>query len=133
MKLCLPAVLSLSLPLASAAAFAARPSDPWDGLPVVEPAATNLAVQLLLPDCVAPGETAVGRVAWSNLLSGAVVEAPAFTVEAAGGVRFAGDAASLPLAAASPVGPNSSGEAAFEFAADAANRLTLRMADSGAP
>ena len=39
-----PGAVLLAVIAGAAAAFAARPPDPYDGLPVVEPAATNLSV-----------------------------------------------------------------------------------------
>ena len=57
-----PGAVLFAVIAGAAAAFAARPPDPYDGLPVVEPAATNLSVQLILPDFVEPGVAAEGRI-----------------------------------------------------------------------
>ena len=117
----------------AATAFAARPPDPYDGLPVAEPAATNLSVQLILPDFVEPGVAAEGRIAYSNLLSAAVVSSPTFTLDATGGTKFADGTERLVVNAASDLPPGAKGEARFSFTALSSHTISLSIRDSNAP
>ena len=128
-----PGAVLLAVIAGAAAAFAARPPDPYDGLPVVEPAATNLSVQLVLPDFVEPGVAAEGRVAYSNLLSSAVVSAPVFTLDATDGTKFADGTDRLVVNAASNLTPGGKGEARFSFTALSSHKISLSIRDANAP
>ena len=128
-----PGAVLLAVIAGATAAFAARPPDPYDGLPVVEPAATNLSVQLVLPDFVEPGVAAEGCVAYSNLLSSAVVSAPVFTLDATDGTKFADGTEKLIVNAASNLPPGEKGEARFSFTALSNHTISLSIRDSNAP
>ncbi|MBR1870560.1 MAG: PKD domain-containing protein [Kiritimatiellae bacterium] len=120
-------LLASALIIAAAAyARAARPLDPYSGLDKIAPSVTNLAAHLVLPDFVQEGSTARGVVAYSNLLSTAVLDAPAFMV--------AVDGEPLPVASATaPLMPNASGEVEFSYIAGASHTVTLSMMDANAP
>ena len=62
-RICASVLVAL---VVAASAIAARPPDPYDGLPVIEPSATNLSVQLVLPNVVEPGAIAQGKIAYSK-------------------------------------------------------------------
>ena len=117
----------------TASAFAARPPDPYDGLPIVEPAATNLSAQLVLPDVVEPGKSAQGKVAYSNLLSSAVVSAPTFTLAATDGAKFADGSEEIVLTTTENLPPGGNDEAGFSFTAQNSHKISLSIRDSNAP
>lgn len=109
--------------VAAGAAFAAA---------AVAPSAENLAARLVLPDYAIRGETATGRIAYSNRLSSASLDAPTFVVRADGAAAFADGAKEIRLSPSAAIPPNGAGEIAFEFAAADRHRMTLAVA-SGYP